>query len=109
MKIIAKAPEDMSLATLYALTRGQSRPMKEMEGAVLDVVAWALAAKEGDVQVLSIVDGSGAVYATISATFIDEFRAIVELCAEYQQPLERIGVIGGETKKGRRYITCKMI
>lgn len=115
MKIIKSFPENLTMKQAYSLTLNpESRSMKTLEGATFNIEAFALYedvnAKGDEQEVLAVLTSEGDTFCTISATFMRDFAAIVDMVAYYGADLATVDieVIGGESKQGRHYISCKM-
>lgn len=111
MNIINTNKADMSKRDIYALTRGQSISLKDVEnGAEITPDVWALYtdvnSKGNEVEILSVKDVSGNVFTTNSPTFKDEFAYIAELMSGEQYDIR---VIKRESKAGRTFITCELV
>ena len=65
---------------------------------------------EGEVKhnfVLSIMDDQGVIYSTNSPTFIREFSDAYDVFGA--EDIHHVEIVGGKSKAGRNYITCKYI
>lgn len=95
---------------VYKLTRGENTTIQKKVGTEITPAAWCIRddtnSKNEDVTILSVMDYSGVVYSTISATFIREFDAIAELMGEDDYS---IMVTTGKTKAGRDFMNCVLI
>lgn len=111
MNIINTNKADMSKRDIYALTRGQSVSLKDVEnGAEITPDVWALYtdvnSKGNEVEILAVKDVAGNVFTTNSPTFKDEFAYIAELMFGEQYDIR---VIKRESKAGRTFITCELV
>ena len=111
MNIINTNKADMSKRDIYALTRGQSISLKDVEnGAEITPDVWALYtdinSKGNEVEILAVKDEAGNVFTTNSPTFKDEFAYIAELMSGEQYAIR---VIKRESKAGRTFITCELV
>lgn len=94
---------------MYKLTRDRKRkPMKQAPD-VVEVQHYAfytdLNKATGEVaQLVTIMDNNGDMFTTNSATFIDDFAAIVDAFPD----VERIRVERMTSKKNREFLTCSM-
>ena len=111
MEIIKKT-EGLSIADLYALTKGNDvRKMADAKGEVLDIVKFVLY-KDEDVHgnpmnVLAVETQAGAKYATNSRTFVRNFSDILAIYeAGNENPPTRFIVGSGKSKSNREYLTC---
>lgn len=110
MNLINTNKPDMSKRDIYALTRGQSVSLKDVEnGAGITPDVWALytdVSKGNEVEILSVKDVDGNVFTTNSPTFKEEFAYIADLMSGEQYDIR---VIKRESKAGRTYITCELV
>lgn len=107
MTIINASTEDKKI--LYKLTRDRNRlPMKKAP-EIVDVDNYAIYEDVNNatgevVQLASILDIKGNLYTTNSATFIDDFSAIVEAFPDVQHvKVERM-----TSKKNREFLVCSL-
>lgn len=106
MTIITASTEDKKI--LYKLTRDRSR--KPMKGAVgiLPVDAYAIYEDvnnaTGEVVTLASILSGTDLFTTNSATFIDDFGAIVEAFPD----VKRVSVEKMTSKKNREFLVCCM-
>lgn len=108
MNIKEMFPEQLTNKQKYDLTMNpKTQKMKDAKGTVLEIAAWCVyidTDKDGnDRQVLSILTPEREIYATNSATFMDDFDKMVDI---FGAELTAIEVISGMSKNGREYITC---
>lgn len=107
MTIITASTEDKRV--LYKLTRDRNRnPMKKAT-EVVNVEHYAIYTDVNNatgevVQLASIMDDTGTLFTTNSATFIDDFAAIVEAFPN----VEKIRVERMTSKKNREFLTCSL-
>ena len=85
--------------------------MKDFVGASIDVYAYCVytdfnSKDNKEVEVLSVMDTDGAVYATNSATFKKDFMNIATLMEGEDFS---VGVTSGTSKAGREFITCTLL
>lgn len=108
MTIIAASTEDKKI--LYKLTRDRARsPMKKAD-EVVSVQHYAIYSDVNNstgeaVNLATVMDNSGNLFTTNSATFIDDFAAIVEAFPD----VERIRVERMVSKKNREFLTCSLV
>lgn len=107
---IIKATEGLSKKEIYDMTHGKDmQKMSDNEGVIIDVdkfVIYADANKDGEpVEILSIMDSKGDVYATNSPTAMNEFDFIRTLMGD--DPFSVV-VVKGTSKNGRTYTTLAM-
>lgn len=109
MKIIENYPETLDKKTAFKMTEEEAIKLTECEGQELQVDAYVLYedvnSKGEEVTLLSILSDN-KVYATISNTFIDKFMKIANAFKEEGFSIE---VVGGTSKAGRHYISCKVV
>lgn len=104
---ILKSTEGLSKKDLYNLTRSpEIKKMSDVVGQEINVEKYLLREDLNnageDVSILSIMDETGAVYATNSMTAQSEFEYILDLMAG--DPFT-VKVVQGTSKAGRTYIT----
>lgn len=107
---IINSTEGLSKKDIYAMTHGTGmKKMSDNEGAVIPVakfVTYADVNKDGElVEILSIMDDKGNVYATNSPTAMKEFEFIRTLMGD--DPFAVV-VVKGTSKNGRIYTTFAM-
>ena len=111
MKIL-KCTENLTMKQRYDLMRNpETERMANHVGETLEIAAYMVREEEkadtGEVvTVTSISTKEGVIYATNSATFARELLAIMALGEEMGEPVNRITIAQGVSKKGREYITC---
>ena len=109
MEVIKKYPENMDGRSQYKLMKSpEVKKMSDAEDSILEVDAWILysdidqkTGEERRVLVIKTVDGE--MFGTISDTFKREFSDIVGF---FGDDVGSIKVISGQSKAGRKYITC---
>lgn len=108
MKILKQFPENLDKRTSYKMTKEDAIKLSDCEGQELQVDAFVYYedtnSKGEEVTLLSILS-DGKTYATLSQTFIDKFLDIDE---EFRDDGYSVIVESGQSKNGRRYITCKL-
>lgn len=114
MRIIEKVNVN-SVSELHAMTRAYGiEKMETLVGNDIEFIAYVLfvdtkvdeeSGEVSETEVLSVNVG-GKVYATVSKTFIEEFKAIAVMCDEFGEPFSHVIVQQGTSKKGRKFITC---
>lgn len=114
MEIISTNIDRANKVEIYRLTKASSVMVQEApDGLSVPVAKWALyndpkEQKDGtfkENRVLSFVDNAGVKYSTVSATFIREFEAIVEIMDP--DPFAII-LRHGTTKSGKPFVTCEL-
>lgn len=108
MTIITASTEDKKV--LYKLTRDRSRSPMKKAADVVDVQHYAIYTDVNNatgevVQLATVMDKDGALFTTNSATFIDDFAAIVEAFPD----VERIHIERMTSKKNREFLTCSLV
>jgi len=109
MEVIKMYPEDLDARTQYKMMKSpEVKKMSDAEDSILQVCAWILYTdadqKTGELrEVLSITTIDGEMFGTISNTFKQEFADIVKF---FGDDVGDIKVVSGESKAGRKYITC---
>lgn len=111
MEIIKATTTDRK--TLYQLTRGADvRKISDMVGQDLTVKNFVLYKDQKSngefMQVLAIEAEDGTMVATNSSTFINEFTGIAEICGPEASDMvgEKVRIMAGTGKSGRRFMTC---
>lgn len=109
MEVIKMFPEDLDRREQYKLMKSPYvNRMQDAEGSCLEVAAWInytdvdLKTGEGR-EILTIKTVDGEMFGTISPTFQNEFKQIVEY---FGSDVGMIRVITGQSKSGRNFVTC---
>ena len=109
-KIIAKS-HDLSNKEIYQLTISpRTEKMANHVGERLEIAAWArfedADKKNPDVvnEILALLTPENEVFATVSATFKNDFADMVEMMGK----VDAIDIVGGKSKAGRDFITCAL-
>lgn len=114
MEILKSNLDLKNKVDVYRLTKASSVMVQDApDGLSVPVTKWALyndpkEQKDGtmkDNKVLSFVDNAGVKYSTVSATFIREFEAIVEIMDP--DPFA-ILLKHGTTNAGKPFVTCEL-
>ena len=106
MKLL-KTSGNLTKAESYKLTHSNSSSnVSEKADEDISLSIWALY-EEDEKRVLSIMDTNGAVYGTISETFIKACLDMVEYFD--QEPVNVIHVVPGVSNNGRKFITCDYV
>lgn len=109
MEVIKMYPAEMDKKTKYRLMKSpESKKMSDVAGQIITLESWIMYNSDdyatGEVhEVLAVQTTDGCIYATISSTFIREFKDIIEI---FGDDIDEIKVIARESKAGRKYITC---
>lgn len=116
MITINNTSRELDKKETYKMTLAPSiQKLSLAKGSVIAVDAYCsysdekLDSKTGEmvaVNILSILDKDGIVYATNSASFQKDFANICEIMAGEDFEIE---VISGISKAGREYITCTLV
>lgn len=107
MNIITASTEDKKI--LYKLTRDRARNPMKKAAEVVEVQHYAIYNDVNNatgevVNLVTVMDNNGALFTTNSATFIDDFAAIVEAFPD----VERIRIERMTSKKNREFLTCSL-
>lgn len=111
MNIIDQSRENFTMKELYDLTRTPAAvKLSDHVDETIEFDSWAIyedADQEGEIrQLLSIHTPEGETYTTNSASFIREFRSIVDMARNMEEDFTRVSVMGGTSKAGRKFITA---
>lgn len=108
MEIIKQVGE-FTKGEVFNVTQGSTAKISDMVDTIIEPAGWILYKDEnfrGELQeVLVIKDGNGYLLGTISTTFINQF---LKMCDFMKGEDYAIRVVGGKTKAGSNYITCKV-
>ena len=111
MEVIKKFPETMDARTAYKMMKSPDiKKMSDAEDSILEVKSWLkysdIYTKTGEVkEILTLETVDGEMFGTLSDTFKREFEDIVSF---FGDDVGAIKVIGGTSKAGRKFITCKV-
>ena len=109
---ITKISKELNKKELYKMTMDAGiKKMKDFVGASIDVYAYCIytdfnSKDNKEVEVLSVMDEDGTVYATNSATFKKDFLNIATLMEGEDFSVD---VTSGTSKAGRDFITCTLL
>lgn len=113
LEILRKSDDEMNKKDVFMLTKNQKiRTVKSLEnGAKISVVHWIVfsdvnSATGKEVEILSMMDENGEVFATNSESFKEMFFDIVDIMDGEDFTIEKLG---GITKAGRDFVTCGLI
>lgn len=113
LEIIRKSDEEMTKKDIFMMTKNQGiRTVKGLSnGTKISVVHWIefsdVNSGTGEkVEILSMMDENGEVFATNSKSFKEMFFDIVDIMDGDQFTIEKLG---GKTKAGRDFVTCSLI
>lgn len=103
MEVIKKFPETMDARTQFKMMISpEVKKMIDAEESILEVKSWVMF-KDMNYTVLTIETVDGEMFGTISETFMKAFEEIVSF---FGDNVGSIKVISGNSKAGRKYITC---
>lgn len=111
MTIIKRYPSDMNKETTYRLLKSPKiRRMSDFAGATLKINAWIhtedLDNTTGELRpIIAIMDDTGEVMATNSATFVREFLDLIEI---FGDSLPAVEILQRRSKNGRNFITAAL-
>jgi hypothetical protein len=109
---ITKISKELNKKELYKMTMDAGiKKMKDYVGSSIDVYAYCIytdfnSKDNKEVEVLSVMDTDGSVFATNSATFKKDFLNIATLMEGEEFS---VGVTSGTSKAGREFITCTLL
>lgn len=109
---ITKISKELNKKELYKMTMDAGiKKMKDFVGSSIDVYAYCIftdfnSKDEKEVEVLSVMDTDGSVYATNSATFKKDF---LDIAALMEGEDFSVGVTSGTSNAGREFITCTLL
>lgn len=112
MQILKQSGELDAIKVYNLVMNPQTRKMRDVKGQRVEISYWAhyLDADKSTgeaMEILSIATPEGETFATNSPTFINDFNSMVELFESFGQKVNAVEVIGGVSKAGRDFITCK--
>lgn len=111
MTTINRTSKELTKKEIYLMTMSQKiQKISDNKGVVIDVVAYCFYSDEkadgNTVDILSVMDADGSIYATNSPTFRDDFERICEIMDGEDFSIE---VISGTSKAGREFVTCALV
>lgn len=104
MKINRTSP-NMDMNTMKKLLDKDTKRVSDVKDLSFNVQAYAIF-ERNDMRVLSFIDTNGDVYATNSATFIEDFETIIEISEMFNSPLPLITVKEKTSNRGRPFLRC---
>lgn len=112
MTIERKSSDTLTKIELYKMTQDpQTISLKNTEDIIIDLAQWVLYtdinSAGNDIEILSMMDTEGKVYATNSSTFIASFTKALDFFEG--ESFSKIQVIHGQSKSGRNYVDCSII
>jgi len=108
MIVVLKASKELTKIENYKLTKSHSvKLIKDLtDGDTIKPDIWCLYADEDkDVEILSIMDVDGTVFACQSNTFKKSFFDIAEIFGDDDFVIKKIS---GVTKAGRDFVDCDL-
>ena len=111
MTTINRTSRELTKKEIYQMTMSPKiQKISDNKGVVIDVAAYCFYSDEKDdgksVDILSVMDADGSIYATNSTTFRDDFERICEIMDGEDFSIE---VISGTSKAGREFFTCALV
>ena len=111
MTTINRTSKELTKKEIYQMTMSPKiQKISDNKGVVIDVAAYCFYSDEKDdgksVDILSVMDADGSIYATNSTTFRDDFERICEIMDGEDFSIE---VISGTSKAGREFFTCALV
>lgn len=109
---ITKISKELNKKELYKMTMDAGiKKMKDYVGSSIDVYAYCIytdfnSKDNKEVEVLSVMDTDGSVFATNSTTFKKDFLNIATLMEGEDFS---VGVTSGTSKAGREFIACILL
>lgn len=111
MKVLMQSREDMNKEDLYYLMVRESKKMQDLAGKTVKIEDWVIAEdidkETGEPKEIVFIKTDGNTYGSISRTFIESFRTIVECFGA--TGFKAIKVIEGKSNKGRTFIQCEYV
>ena len=112
MTIEKKSSDALTKIELYKMTQDpEAISLKNVEDITIDLLQWVIYSDTNsngnDVEILSMMDINGSVYATNSSTFISSFNKALDFFGD--EKFSKIKVIHGQSKNGRNYVDCSII
>lgn len=111
MTTINRTSKELTKKEVYLMTMNPKiQKISDNKGVVIDVAAYCFYSDEkadgNTVDILSVMDADGSIYATNSPTFRDDFERICEIMDGEDFSIE---VIAGTSKAGREFVTCALV
>lgn len=111
MTTINRTSKELTKKEIYQMTISPKiQKISDNKGVVIDVAAYCFYSDEKNdgntVDILSVMDADGSIYATNSPTFRDDFEKICEIMDGEDFSIE---VISGTSKAGREFVTCALV
>ena len=109
MEVVMKSREDLGKEELYFLMVAESQKMQTQANHKILVKDWVLANdidnETGEIKSILFVRSTDTTYSTISKTFIEAFKTIVQCFGS--DGFNAINVKEGTSNKGRKFIYCE--
>lgn len=114
MNIVAKSASITNPMDMYNLTKSPDRSkLSDASGEVLELDKWLVYSepnsKGEEVTLASLTTKDGRAFTTNSGTFIRDFTSAVTMFSEFGTEFHTIQIVEGESKNGRKFITCKVV
>lgn len=111
MTTINRTSKELTKKEVYQMTMSPKiQKISDNKGVVIDVAVYCFYSDEKAdgkrVDILSVMDADGSIYATNSPTFRDDFERICEIMDGEDFSIE---VISGTSKAGREFVTCALV
>ena len=111
MTIINRTSKELTKKEIYQMTMSPKiQKISDNKGVVIDVAAYCFYSDEkadgNTIDILSVMDADGSIYATNSPTFRDDFERICEIMDGEDFSIQ---VISGTSKAGREFVTCALV
>lgn len=114
MNIKYQMKDTYSMKELYDLTQSpdidKMTNHKDEEINVADFLVYEKDDGNGGIMLVCVITSAeGETVATNSSTFIRAFTDILDMAAVAGETIHTVQIVGGVSKSGRNFITCKLI
>lgn len=114
MEILKKKNTQDKASVIYNMLHSSQRlPLKQFDGDVMELDNYVLyqdvTAEREVITCVTLREPDGTTWTTNGATFVRDFTTILEACEECGETLDKIAIVDGTSKKGRKYRTCEMV
>ena len=113
MEMIKASKKDFTAVEIFNFTRNPEMELvKNCTGDVFtvnDFVEYHDVNGQGEEVDILVIRSGDRYISTISETFKDEFFRILDIVAQAGGGTPEIGIVQGESKKGRTFYTCKLV
>lgn len=110
MNIIMKSREDLNKEDLYFLVATECFKMQDVKDQTIEVKDWVVCEDTdkgtGEIKTILFVRSNDMTYATVSPTFIESFKTIVNC---FGTDFSKISIKSGRSNKGREFLTCEYV